>query len=234
MLTDVFVPLLTYPDETPVVLAAGLPVFLSRFATSATFCPVEIDVPDLANRWGGALIALPEMISQVEARSRKLARELEEATTHAGGKLHSSHQMVRAMFGEVGQTLLPLARYHDLSLVLIQSGSEDKAMLAETLLFGTSRPVLLAPETDLSGFDLGRVAIAWDGGRCAGRAVFDAMPMLADASDVTIITASDDKRDAGASVRALFAYLDRHDIVARHVDIPSAGDIGTKIGRAHV
>lgn len=52
MLTDVLVPLFTYPDETSSAALAGIARLLDGFATRVTYCGVEIDVPDLADRWG--------------------------------------------------------------------------------------------------------------------------------------------------------------------------------------
>jgi hypothetical protein len=147
MLSDVFVPLLTYPEPTPVEFAKTLPDFIGRFAASVTFCPTEIDVPDLANRWGAALISLPQMIAEVEARSRRLAQHLTQETSESHGPLAVHHQVVRAVFGQVGSALLPHARSHDLSLVAIDTGSDEKAGLAETFIFGTGRPSWSCPNS---------------------------------------------------------------------------------------
>nr|WP_295887385.1 universal stress protein [uncultured Devosia sp.] len=230
MLSDVFVPLLTYPDPTPVEFAKTLPDFIGRFASSVTFCPTEIDVPDLANRWGAALISLPQMIAEVEARSRRLAQHLKQETSGVGGPLAVHQQMVRAAFGQVGSALLPHARSHDLSLVAIDAGSDEKTGLAETFIFGTGRPVMVVPEQHLASADLGNIAIAWDGERCANRAVFDAMPLLVGARKVTLLTASDDKPVGDNDLKALVAYLNRHGIQAEHREISAKAANG--IGNA--
>jgi hypothetical protein len=181
MLSDVLVPLLTYPDVTAVDVAAMLPDFVAGFAAHVTFLPVEVDVPDLSNRWGASLIALPQMIADVEARSRQAAHQLKQATIAAKGSVTIHHQMVRVALGQTGPALLPFTRYHDLCLLPTSAGSAEKAMLAETIIFGSGRPVMVAPERDLGAYDLGAVAIGWDGGSCASRAVFDALPILAGA-----------------------------------------------------
>jgi nucleotide-binding universal stress UspA family protein len=221
MLSDVFVPLLTYPDPTPTAFAKGLTQFISRFAWTVTFSPVEIDIPNLANRWGAALTALPQMIAQVEANSRQAAENLARETNGAFGALAIRHHPVRAMLGSVSPTLLPYALNHDLTLVAA-GGSDEKLSVAEGFIFGSGRPVMVVPEHDLSGFDLSEVAIAWDGSRCASRAVFDAMPLLTNASKVTLLLAHD-KSISEASVEQLFAYLDRHGVRVERRDISLKG-----------
>jgi nucleotide-binding universal stress UspA family protein len=227
MLSDVLVPLLTYPDVTAVDVAAMLPDFVAGFAAHVTFLPVEVDVPDLSNRWGASLIALPQMIADVEARSRQAAHQLKQATIAAKGSVTIHHQMVRVALGQTGPALLPFTRYHDLCLLPTSAGSAEKAMLAETIIFGSGRPVMVAPERDLGAYDLGAVAIGWDGGSCASRAVFDALPILAKARTVTVLTASDDKPQAPSSVQRVIDYLGRHGITATHRDTRLRdGDIG--------
>ncbi|MBD8064411.1 GNAT family N-acetyltransferase [Devosia sp. PTR5] len=229
LLSDVFVPLFTYPDATSLDFARRLPDFLARFASNVTFAPVEVDVPDLANRWGAQLISLPQMIAEVEARSRELARQLTEATQGRPDALIYSHTTVRAPYGDVAAALLPHARSRDLSLAIVSPGSDEKSSIAEALIFGTGRPVMVVPEVDLSGFDLGKIAIAWDGGRSASRAAFDAMPFLVKAKSVTVLTASQDRPEAGKSVTSLLRYLGRHGIAAQQKELhdlqPDPGNI---------
>ena len=214
MLNDVFVPLLTYPDRTTIEFAEDVAQFAAGFATHVTFAPIEIDVPDIANRWGSALIALPQMVAKVEADSRSIAHDLRQRTASEHPPLLIHHRMLSAPFGQVGPALVPHAAGHDLSLVGIESGSDEKAMLAEALIFGTGRPVMIAPDAALNSFDIRRIAIAWVGGRCASRAVFVAMPLITAASSVTILSAPDDKDLPAQSLKRLLDYLDRHGVPA--------------------
>lgn len=58
----------------------------------------------------------------------------------------------------------------------------------EELVAGSGRPVLRIP-VNWEGGPLGRkVIVAWDGGREAARAVFDAMPLLSEAKAVRIVS----------------------------------------------
>lgn len=82
-------------------------------------------------------------------------------------------------------------RYADLVVV----GQADPAGLApaavaatEAALFATGRPVLVVPHA-WSGESVGhRVLVGWNASREAARAVHDALPLIAGASSVTVLT----------------------------------------------
>jgi len=58
----------------------------------------------------------------------------------------------------------------------------------EEVVFASGRPVIGLP-ADWSGKTLGkRILVAWDGGREAARAVFDALPMMVKAEAVRIVS----------------------------------------------
>lgn len=104
MLTDVFVPLFTYPEETA---TATLPQFiklLEAFATRVTYCGVEIDVPDLANQCGARLAALPQMAAEVERRSHDRAVNLLEHAKVLATTLEASTFRLRAAFIDPGRS----------------------------------------------------------------------------------------------------------------------------------
>jgi nucleotide-binding universal stress UspA family protein len=88
------------------------------------------------------------------------------------------------MFGRVG-------RRFDLS-VAAQADPDDTApvedMIIEAALFQSGRPVIVVPYVHKGGVKLDRVMVCWDGGRTAARAVGDAMPLLARAKAVDVVT----------------------------------------------
>ena len=67
-----------------------------------------------------------------------------------------------------------VGRLADGRVVPLDSNDSRKRQLAEDVMFGSGRPVLLVPET---GVDVGcdNLVVAWDNGRSAARAVLDAM-----------------------------------------------------------
>lgn len=78
------------------------------------------------------------------------------------------------------------ARYADLTIVgQVAPGAPDH--LADTLM-KIGRPLLAVPRHGRYPRVGSRVLVAWNGSREATRAVFDAMPLLASASVVTVMT----------------------------------------------
>ncbi|RYG57701.1 MAG: hypothetical protein EON56_01870, partial [Alphaproteobacteria bacterium] len=131
MLSDVFVPLLTYPDSTGAEFAQHLQDFISKFASEVTYAAAEIDLPNLADRWGGSLVALPGMIAEIEASSRKHAKLLVQRTGSDIAGLSATRETFRALLGQAASAFVAKARFHDLSLVAIAPGSSEKISLAE-------------------------------------------------------------------------------------------------------
>lgn len=221
MLSDVFVPLFTFPDEIAVDPPSGLSQLLGAFATHVTFCGVEIDVPDLADRWGAQLAALPQMAEEVERRSRERAAAMLKLATgvQAGFKTHAV--TLRVPFVNPGLAVAKEARNHDVTVSLVRPGSADGMAISEHVLFGSGRPLLLLPAGQPVPAALDRVAIAWDGGATAYRAIHDAMPLVAGASEVVVLTAPEDKEVAAASTQALLGYLRRHGVEPRLAEAAS-------------
>lgn len=91
------------------------------------------------------------------------------------------------------------------------------------LLMQAGRPLVIVPPT-VKWFDLRSVLIAWKDIREARRAIFDALPLLAAAKDVTIAEIPEEgtrHSDAVAHVDDVAAWLRSHGIVASTV-IPKA------------
>jgi nucleotide-binding universal stress UspA family protein len=69
--------------------------------------------------------------------------------------------------------------------------------VAEGVLFGSGRPVVIVPYIQKAGLALDRVMVCWDASRNAARAIADAMPLLArsKAIDVVIVASERIKSD---------------------------------------
>jgi nucleotide-binding universal stress UspA family protein len=225
MLTDVFVPLLSFPQDVRPQALPRLAALLERFATHVTWCAVEIDVPDIADRWGGALVALPQMVADAERQSRNSARELLESVHGLSQRIVAESYTMRATFGSPGLVVARRAQHHDLSAMPLRHGSVEQASLAESLMFDSGRPLLIVPDVTGVTDDPSRIAVAWDGSPTASRALHDAMPLLVRAANVTLLTAHEDKPVARPAIDAALAYLSRHGVTASvvAVDQGSAG-----------
>ena len=82
-------------------------------------------------------------------------------------------------------------RYADLLVVGqgdAQGAGPMPGLAAEAALFGSGRPVLVVPHTWAGGTVGKRVLIAWNASREASRAVHDALPLIAGAESVTVLT----------------------------------------------
>jgi nucleotide-binding universal stress UspA family protein len=84
------------------------------------------------------------------------------------------------------------ARHASLSVVapLARDGEEelDSGKLLHALLLGSGRPILVVPDLKIPAAPGRRVALAWNSSREASRVVADAMPILAKADAVQVIT----------------------------------------------
>jgi len=82
----------------------------------------------------------------------------------------------------------------------------------ETLFAACSVPVLVAPAGWTGNAAAGRIAIAWNASKEARRAVSDAMPLLASAQSVSIISVDQEDDQPGIDVAR---HLSRHGVRAK-------------------
>jgi nucleotide-binding universal stress UspA family protein len=120
-------------------------------------------------------------------------------------------------------------RLSDLVVLSRPAGTEEVSamMTLNAALMESGKPLLLTPPQPAG--TVGRnIAIAWNGSAEAGRAVGWAMPMLAAADKVTVLSVSEDDRTVGAPAGELAAYLAWHGIKAEatllHASASHAGE----------
>ena len=85
---------------------------------------------------------------------------------------------------------------------------ERRKHLVDRVLFGSGRPLVLVPQS-ARDFVTNRIMIAWDATRSAVRAVHDALPLLTQVSDVTIVSVIDDKTFLTSDLATDFAIISR-------------------------
>lgn len=233
MLTDAFVPLFTYPFKSDIASVRELTELLDGMVTHVTYCGLEIDIPDLADRWGSRLIALPQMIAEVEDRSRRDAAELLQETMRFDTEVQTHSITIRVPLGGAGLSLANRARNYDFSAMPTLHGSTEHRAVAEDLLFESGRPLILVPEGEDFGTEPVRFAVAWDGSQVSYRAIHEAIPWIAKSREVLIVTASSDKEVPESSTKALEDFFARHDIRANRIDAGTSGEgIGLDLQRA--
>jgi nucleotide-binding universal stress UspA family protein len=116
-----------------------------------------------------------------------------EATARAGVSaaprlLHTSLASAAKLFGRI-------ARRFDLAIVG-QAKPEDnavEAMISESTLFESGRPVIIVPYIQKAPIKLDRIMVCWDGTRPAARAIADAMPLLERAENVEVVTVTNER-----------------------------------------
>jgi len=196
---------------------------------------------ELAGRLGAHLIGLyatlvPGRLDRFNAplfnlldRAEGAAREHAEAI-HQAFDAAARRQGVAAEWRFATGTPSDLALLHGRYADLIVVGQIDRAdpedvigrLHPEEVALGSGRPVLVVPYAGTFATVGRRVLIGWDGSREATRAVNDALPMMAGAESVTVMTI--DGRGHGEVPGADIAlHLARHGIEARVEPTVSAG-----------
>ncbi|WP_296595378.1 universal stress protein [Phenylobacterium sp.] len=217
---DLLLTALTYPDATPDRAIRGGVALARRLGGELTFLTVRVDLPQLHNPLANVLIHLDQTSRLEEARSAATA-DLEAACARVAAEILDQPlhcESVCAKLYEEAETVARIARTRDVTLVPIGPAVLADRDLAETVLFGSGRPVVVYPETAeiTPAENFPRVLIAWDGSAPAARAVADAMPVLRRAEEVRVFTALGDKPQAVRGVgEALTRHLRTHGVVAR-------------------
>ena len=96
--------------------------------------------------------------------------------------------------------------------------------MPEHLGLASGKPLLVAPYTGSFSNEIKRIMVAWKAGRESSRTLHDAIPFLANASHVSLVTVgSPDGQDQGtvSDIRKISDYLLRHQISAVHDSILS-------------
>lgn len=119
-------------------------------------------------------------------------------------------------------------------LVVIEADSDHMVIdngIMEQALFHSGRPVLVVPGS-AEAFKAKKIAIAWDGGARAARAVADALPYLRQAERVEVLCVLEPTKLSTATRGAGMAdFLKKHDIAAEVIDLPMQDDTGQTIAR---
>ena len=126
----------------------------------------------------------------------------------------------------IGDYVAERARTRDLCIVPVTDPLDGQRSIAEAVVFGSGRPVLLFRPgvADLLSGGLSAVVLAWDGSRSAARAMADALPIMAKAREVRVLTVVNEKPDAreGVGVEAA-RHLGRQGIKAVVEEVDAAG-----------
>lgn len=133
--------------------------------------------------------------------------------------------------GFAGEAFARHARYADLAIVPQTNASGTLHRILDAALFGSGRPVLVCPEGASLDAIGRRVAMAWDAGPEAARAIGHALPLIADpsspANDVRVVIVDPQiaptrhGEEPGADIAALLA---RHGLPVTVDTLPDFGE----------
>ncbi len=133
----------------------------------------------------------PEFIEAQRTEADKNAKSaiarFEAAAKRAG--LSAESRIISASVSGASEYFARIGRRFDI-VVVGQDDPDDNfqdAIVDETALFESGRPVIFVPFIHKSGAKLDRVMVCWDGGRAATRAIADSMPLLMKAKSVEIV-----------------------------------------------
>ncbi|MEW6151985.1 MAG: universal stress protein [Bradyrhizobium sp.] len=171
---------------------------------------------------GGAAVAAVFELERERAVERAEAALAVFKTEAANAGISYACHPLGAIPADAAESLGEMARLHDLSIVLQPDpaqGSFDNDVPSE-ILFQAGGPVLFLPYTFRGAFKANRIGICWDGSRLAARAVRDAAPFLARATEIVIITINEPDAVSGeASASGLARHLGRRGLSTRIVGL---------------
>lgn len=219
----ILLPIATYPDSAPQTAFQKVLELAGRLGAEVTVLVHEVDIPPIANPIADLVIDVQSMAAAAEGTSRARAQALREAIKGLGEGL-GLPIAVETLRHErpAGQPIATMARTYDFTFLPIQPRSPDHALLAQDVMFGSGGPVIIFPADEFP-CHLDKIAVAWDGGRAAARAIRDALPVLARAGEVVVLTSAEDKPIPVVSNTGLTAWLAAHSVGSRIVSVPLGG-----------
>lgn len=211
---DILVQLTSYPEATPVSAVKQAVDFAQAVDAHITALSFEIVVRVPGMVLAPARINVEGLVAAEHNRSianaRELLRAFEGAAKAAG--LDHDHSVELCENAQVADIATEYARLHDLTMIPLGPDGGFAQYIAEAIVFGSGRPVIVFP-TQAKRRHAGAcdtIGVAWDFSRPAARAVADALPLLKRAKTVRIVTVTDEKpietRHSGAALAHHLAY----------------------------
>jgi nucleotide-binding universal stress UspA family protein len=218
---DILLTLVSYPDPHPVSAIDGAIAVATTLNAhiAAISCEAHVQVPGTFLSFG----TVEGLITSEAHQSRKNAETLFAAFDAAAERAGLLHETIleKCPISEVPNRLIEYARLRDLTIVPTRA-FEDQ-WIAESLIFGAGRPILVLPPTSKT-FALGTVIVAWDFSQAAARAVSDSIPLLEKAKQVRIVTVTNEKAfDSKRSAEEVAKNLSRHGIEVVVDKVDAAG-----------
>jgi nucleotide-binding universal stress UspA family protein len=199
---------------------------------------------------GGQDFAAVEAFQQIEQEHRaarlKVAARLEALFQSTLDRVGASGEW-RVVEEHAAAAATLHAHYVDLAVVG-QSDPENPALgsgIPEAVLLGSGRPVLVVPFIGAKAVGK-RVLVAWNAEREAARAVNDALPLMAEAEQVTVLSINPERGIGGegdlpaadialhlarhgVKAEAAYTHADPEDVSVGDVILSRAADLGADL-----
>ncbi|MEP9355699.1 universal stress protein [Xanthobacter sp. KR7-65] len=224
---DLLLQLGTYRDVTSAIgvdKALGVASCLGGRLTALT---LDVDIAVPANPLALPILDVQGMATAEHERcvqaTNDLLSVLNASAARAGVQV--KHYTERTSLAYVPDVVIEYARLKDLTMIPIGDGTLQP-YIAERVIFGAGRPVLLLPDRKDTSRDivLDTIAVAWDFSRPAARALGDALPLLQRAKVVRVVTVANEKRiETTQSNGALATHLAFHGVDAIFDEEDAAG-----------
>ena len=222
---NILLQLSTYPDPTPDNVVSASLAIAKMFGGNLTAAVCQVELPDTSDRLVGLLTDVTSVIAAARSDGAAAAADFRRKMPEAGKTGYPSVTILdfSCSASRTGSQLMGSARLSDL-IIIPNSDYPAYREIAEEVIFGSGRPVLLMPDNVSPEITLAVVVVAWDGSRVAARAISDALPFLKFAQTVRLVEMTGEKPLEGtSSVAALQNQLQSHDITAT-VDTIEVGD----------
>ena len=230
---DLLLQLSSYPEATSPVAVEQAVTFAKLFGARLTALTFEVDIHAPANPLALAILDIPGMVATERSKSidntRNLANVFDSVVVRHG--IESNTIIERSRASQIPEIVTEYARLRDLTLIPIGEPAGFQQYIAECVIFGSGRPVVIIPEAPngTAEIRLDTVGIAWDFSRPAARAVADALPLLQRAKTVYVVTITNEKaieaRQSGSELARHLAYhgvevvLEEEDAARRSVGL---------------
>ncbi|MWB79651.1 universal stress protein [Pseudooceanicola sp. 216_PA32_1] len=182
------------------------------------------EVIDKRSRW------IPkEARALLDAVNTDILREIEERFEAERTRLGLANALqLTEVTGRVDTVLSEAARHYDTLIVGTRSDDDDGhvTLHPDRIALLSGRPVIVVP----AGYDAGaansHIALAWDGGRAAARALSDSLRLVEDEGRVSVLTVG--PRTAWP-IEDLMLHLSRHGVEAIHENWPTTHPVADTV-----
>jgi nucleotide-binding universal stress UspA family protein len=214
---DLLLYLNSYPEVTSAASIEQGVRFAGLLGARLSALTFEIDIRVPTNPLALTILDIPGMVAAERSKSIDNARDLLNVfdTSAAKHGVSSDHVIERSPASHIPDLVTEYARLRDVTLIPVGEPGGFQRYVAEGVIFGSGRPVLILPGTPKrrAEIELGRIGVAWDFSRPAARAVADALPLLQRAKTVHIVTITNEKTiDTSRSGSELARHLAYHGV----------------------